>query len=539
MSHRLLASAAALGIVASALGCDPCAGTPSCNVTPMLSWGGQFIEHATGREVGGVAVSFARDSGALLSQDSIATVADARGHFRLEAQSYEDGPVWGTLRVDPPPPHEPYVVRNLRLETSRARGGGVYAGRLVVDPYMFVNIEVRDRWSFAIVPGTQVVLSRVSGPAMEPDTIAFVMDQNGRGYLQPAVHEVGPVEFDVTLTAPGYLRPYRMRHFISTQFVDRPAFDVHLLLLRPAMQYVGEVTRRGTREVVPGVTVEFRRKRGIRIDPDTIITQPNAAGLFGLAPVPRNDRVGEVIGDLIITPPAPYAVEVHRNIRLVSADGDTLKLLGHFGYGPQVYLKAQLVSRATGAAVEEGSRTRVTRRSGLTLLGLGALDDGTRTADSLGFVHFIAGTPDTGQVVFDVVVEAPSGFVADTLAGLAAPAVNSSAPFLLGPYRVGPWYPEHGSVRDALTDAPIATPTVLFQPQPAAGTAPVEMQALVGVDGTFRFPQVPQQAATLTGTLTVRFGGAYRDTSFTTTLTPTTSDAPVPRWTIRATPASP
>ena len=503
-------------------GCDPCAGTPSCKSSPEVSYGAQFIDHASGREVSGVVVEFVRDSGPPLAAPAIRSVSDDRGFFQLRAFAHGDGVVHGKLFVTPPEPYEPFVFQDFTMRTSRVRGDGLYAGRVVVNPYLFIVGEVRDRLTGAPVRDARVTLSQLSGVDVSGPPLQFVTDGDGRFFTQLDAGDVGPISLEAVITAPGYPRSYRINVHQRTQFVDRPARDVTVLRLRPAFQYVGEVTRRGSREVLPGVTVEFRRTGGIPVSPEVVSPAVNALGLFAITPEPLVDvENGEMTGDLTITPPAPLPVEVIRGLRLIATDGDSGRLLGRFGYGAQVYVRAPLQYRANGAPLRKGILAKLWHAGGLPFT-MSEGDSGIRDTDTTGSVPFIAPTADSGAVVFGMEVRFP-GFAPETIQ-VQARARYDSAANIPSPSKVGPWYPWYGELRDADTDEAVAGATVVFRAIDADARNGF-MLARTDTAGQFRFAGIPSLARPIRGLLLFQFDSLYAPSSpGAITLSPTQDD---------------
>lgn len=63
--------------------CDPCAGTPSCRVSPRVSYTGHVVERTTSRSVEGAALTFIRTGGVALAEDTFAPAREpCRGAHR-------------------------------------------------------------------------------------------------------------------------------------------------------------------------------------------------------------------------------------------------------------------------------------------------------------------------------------------------------------------------------------------------------------------------------------------------------------------------
>jgi hypothetical protein len=508
------------------MACDPCAGTPICRAYPEVSYGGQFIEHRSGRVVPGVAVTFARTQGPHMLEDTLHAVADGDGFFLMRGKAYQTGTVVGSLTVTPPPPWVPYVVPSLRLETSEVRGEGTFAGRLLVNPYVMFLGEVYDRRLSARVPGAHVTVESVAGPFVTPVLADFVTDGLGRFIIVPEFTAFGNLDFQITLDAPGDPETYHIPFRVVPDFVDRAPYPI-LVKFPRVLRYSVETSRRGTGEFFPGVQMRFVRTGGIRVTPDTLTGAP-VRGRFALMPTPLED--GTLTGDLTIQAPG-FPTEVITNLQLLTSFSDSVYFVGILGYGSQVFLAAQLVNRATGLPPAAGSLTgRVTRTGGLPLVfaaGANVLaDSGLRTVNDDGQLPYIAGTADTGAVTFDIEVRVP-GFRRERYAGLQARARYDTVPNVLGPFKIGGWFPWYGEIRDVDTGAPIGGAQVTFTRSSGGVTTPATFTTVSGADGRFRVNPIPASESETAGTFAVHFvGGQYRDSTVAgVKLTPTYDDS--------------
>jgi hypothetical protein len=417
------------------------------------------------------------------------------------------------LTVVPPKPFHPYKVSGLALRSSRQRGDGGQLGRLVVDPYFPLVGEVRDRYTQAIVIGAEVTIHQSSGNTkLLADTVRVLTDVNGRFLLDAPVAHYGDMSITFTVKAPGYPRPYTSTSTFTTLYRDGEIGYV-LLRLGRGIQYSGEVRRRGTDERFPGAVIEFRRTAGIAIDPNPVVVAADDYGRFMLTPVPLAD--GAVFGDLIIRPPAPFATEVIRDVRLQVYDDNLVRQVGNFGFGPQAHFKARFRYRATDSIVERGRLTVVRRIGGLEVVKpqnfVPPGDTGVRSIEYGGELWFAAATADTGEVVFTSDLELPNPHPR-ALTTLRAPARLDSVAVWLGEHRVGLWHAVRGSVRDATNDAPVAGAQVRFQRGSGAQLRLPAYATASLLDGTFTLHPVPVDSGTVVGTLTIT-APSFRDTT--------------------------
>lgn len=514
MRRGLLAGLLAAGLSAGLSACDECAGTPSCNNPPRMSVGGQFIEHKSGATVGGVRIEFVRKSGVLTTSDTARAVSDDNGFFQLRLDGHDDGAIVGDLVVTPPAPHPPYTVEDVSFQTSRRRAEGLFLGRLVVNPYLVFVGEVYDRFTGALVPNVTVTLRRRDGGLVDPSEATFTTDENARfAWIDPPVLQFGPMETEFELTAPGYPRTFRIVRDIELQYKDG-VINFMRLPLGMGISYWGVTWRRGTGERLPGVKVTFRRTGGIGVTPETYETTADANGVFFISLSPQTQ--GSVFGELTITPPASasYPPHVIPELELEASDDDLPGELGIVGYGTQAYLTAHFRYRSTGLPVTAPILGEVRRVGGLETMADPA-DRGWRALTEEGELIYSVGTSDTGTVLFDIVAMLPPPFVAETLKAVPIASRYSDDPVELGTFRVGSWYPWRGLLRDAVTDAPVAGASVTFRRTSGARVVDDPFTTTSATDGSFPVSPVPLERGTLSGELTVRTSGAYRDTTVT------------------------
>jgi len=423
--------------------CDPCAGTASCHMTPEVSYTGQFIERQSGKSVGGVRVAFVRSGGSSLIADTIKAISDQDGFFVLRAGAPQDGVVQGVLVVTPPAPYFSYTVPGVRLSTHRIRGDGGFLGRLVVNPYLQLIAELHDRKTSAAVGGATVTIRQFGPAVVEPATSQTSSAENGRFSWDPRVVAFGDLEVEFEVSASGYPRSYRFRETISMQYLYGPPRFL-VLAVGSGWAYVGEVMRRGLRQYLPGVTVEFVRTGGINAQPDRFTATADENGRFSVPIEPIGD--GTLIGDLIISPPGGLPVETVKDVEITTFDGGKVKLLGPFGYGPATILRPVFVYRATGLPIKEGTHARFTRVGGLPIFPApwGVVpDDGIRIVDSAGVAGYDAATLDTGTVLYDIEVRLNQPHSWDTLRAVPVRARFSDAAFA-DTFRVGSSLPYIG-----------------------------------------------------------------------------------------------
>ncbi len=505
--------------------CDPCAGIAYCHVYPEASYGAQAIEHQSGKAVAGVSVMFARESGLEMLVDTLRAVSAADGFFVLRGQAYGTGDAIGTLTVTPPAPWPPYAVPNFHITAKTVWGGGHFAGRLLVNPYVMFLGEVFDRRTASRVPGASLTVQSVAGPFTEPILFQGVTDELGRFLILPKFAGFGQLDFQITLNVPNDPETYNIPYRVTPNILDRPPYAL-LVQFPRVLRYIVETSRRGTGQFVPGVTWEFARTGGIAVTPTNLTGVPSENGRFAIMPRPTTD--GALIGALTIRAPGfpPETV----TLSLPTSYTDSVFFLGIKGYGAQAYMLAQLIDRATGLPPTQKMDGRVLRVSGLSLVyppGTNpAADSGLRRVTKSGQLPYVVATQDSGEVFFNLELR-PPGFRREVYNGVRVRAKYSEVADTVGPFRIGAGFPWYGELRDLDTNAPISGAQVTYLRVAGGAITPSSVSVVSGVDGRFRLAPIPAGETTTTGTLSLQFNSTqYRDSTETSVqLQPTYDDS--------------
>jgi hypothetical protein len=125
---------------------------------------------------------------------------------------------------------------------------------------------------------------------------------------------------------------------------------------QPTISYTGEFINHKTGKPISGVRVEWVRTHGIEIDDEVIRATSDSRGFFQLQG--GSVYLGEVFGELRITPPAPFPEYVVRGVQLTTSrrrgDGGNL---GRLVVDPFLILVGEVHDLTTGANVSEGTVT--------------------------------------------------------------------------------------------------------------------------------------------------------------------------------------
>lgn len=307
-------------------------------------------------------VTFRRTGGIRISQEVIATAADAYGRFYLDPQALEPGTLEGIVTVSAPGFPRSYDIP-VQIETRyqdvivrdvavlNVGGGLLWAG------------EVYHRGSNRHVAGIPVDFQRTSGLAVTPERFSTTTNDIGLFAIQPTPLGEGEMVGTVTVHPPTPWAP------IVVPNVRVYTFDSDIVRLATRIPYgaqaFGAIELRYRTTMTPvtaGAAVVFRRTGGVPAQPDSSADIVNS---FGFAPVLLGTEAnGDVIGDIEVQLGEPYGTQIIRGVRVKSSEDDIQRFLGTYPVGrwfPQV---AHLADSATGRAIP-GARVVFTREDGV------------------------------------------------------------------------------------------------------------------------------------------------------------------------------
>jgi hypothetical protein len=377
-----------------------------------------------------VIIDFVRSDGVELAIATPRAVSDDDGFFALRSPALQEGSALGELRVQPPPPYVPYTIPDVALRTHRVRGDGMNAGRLVVNPYVFMVGRVYDRRTREPIAGATVTIERLSGARATEDTRTFQSDVGGQFSWQPALIDLGMMAMEVrfTISAPGEPREYTVLRDVPVSHRD-VELSVVLLPVGWGLAYSAGTLRRGSNEILPGVVVEFQRLSGIVVAPEATTLPVDPLGGFPFTMEPLEE--GALVGELRIIPPPPFPPETTRVV-LQTSDDDVVEGLGWFGYGAQLAFAATLRAAGSGAALPDGTVVSTELLAGPPLAWRSApADSGLRRLDDEGTFTYQAPTADSGASRVRLVARLPAPFAWDTLL-IDVPAAYSDSVYQAG-----------------------------------------------------------------------------------------------------------
>lgn len=149
------------------------------------------------------------------------------------------------------------------------------------------------------VAGVELSFRRTGGVQLIDPEESVTTGANGMYDYRAKAREPGSVTFSVTVTPPAPFPGYTVQDItITTSAVKGEGQPLGRWLANPYFAFVGEVQMLHTREAVRnGGTVEFVRRGGVDIVPDSILTYLDPYGRFFFNPDPLG--AGDVIFDLI------------------------------------------------------------------------------------------------------------------------------------------------------------------------------------------------------------------------------------------------
>jgi hypothetical protein len=146
--------------------------------------------------------------------------------------------------------------------------------------------------------GVELIFRRTGGVQLIDPVESVTTGANGMYDYRARAQEPGSVTFSVTVRPPAPFPDYTVQDItIATSAVKGEGQPLGRWLANPYFAFVGEVHMLHTREaVLNGGSVEFVRRGGVDIVPDSILMLLDPYGRFFFNPDPLG--VGDVIFDL-------------------------------------------------------------------------------------------------------------------------------------------------------------------------------------------------------------------------------------------------
>lgn len=509
IARRVVVAALLLATTSLASSCDPCAGIASCRTSPRVSYTGRIVDFETGRGVPGVAVVFRPAAGSALAADSLVAVTDAEGRFVLAGDARAAGTITGAVTVRPPAPRPQFSVGMVEMTTTETRGAGGVLDAWTVQPYIaWVGSVVTRRGASAAWAAAQ--FHRTGGARLADDrTLVVGLDPNGYFYLQALALDTGAVIGDLDIYGAGLTRVYRVEHVvIPVRVLDRvPKLD-RVLHVGSSLEYALELHYRGSWAPVAGAEVVFRRRRGLRLERDSVTATTNADGRVRLAPVPATDSTGEVVGDVTVRAPGLRRPYVIPDVRLQTFDSDELRFAGTFGVGYAAQAAGELAFRGDRSPLA-GVDVRFVRTGGLET----SVATVTTQSRPDGWFGVALATDTVGEVVGDLVIQRPGGAPPTTFRGLRLRAAGDDSVRYAGRFAVGAQLSYAGVLVQRATGLPAAGWTVTFRRTGGIRLVTDTLRSTVLDWGGFGLSPATREEGTVEGTLTARSPSGDREAS--------------------------
>ncbi len=293
------------------------------NVGALLAYGGEVRFRGTGKNAGGVQVTFQRTGGIPTTPDPFVTTTDSTGFFLINLTPGAQGVVTGTITLSAPNA-APVTFANQQLATYdslsyRSLGLFAYGQRWAW------AVEIWRNDSLKPVPNLPVTFRRTGGLAITPDSLQLVTGSDGRVPLNAAVLDSGVVNGEITVYPPN-LSPYTITGLQLGTHANDSLYFGGVYSYGPSLRYVGEVKLADGTPVV-GAHVTWTQTSGIAATPTVLNDTTDANGRFSLLLYPSIE--GFVVGTVQVVPPAPWApgtVYTFTNLQLNSFDSPNLVL---------------------------------------------------------------------------------------------------------------------------------------------------------------------------------------------------------------------
>jgi hypothetical protein len=320
-------------IILTAVSCDPCAGVAACTTAPRVAVQGRIVDVVAGHPIPNTQISLVRVDSA--ERDSSVTTTDAQGNF----QTALDGASGKFDVVVAPPGLPPYRVRNLSLNSSTVHGEGQVLGVWVNTPVVDFAGEIFYRSDpTQPVANAAVTFQRTSGSNLSIGNGVYSAstDATGRVPLLGGISTDGldDVVGELTVALPGALGTSVLDNFhLTPSYVFRPN-HIKRFGVGPQLSWIAAIYDRATVARVPGTTITFTRTGGIPTATDGFTTVTNQSGEFNflLQPLAK----GTVIGNLTITPPAPFPAYTKTGLELPTFEADQDPFFAQYGVGPHM-----------------------------------------------------------------------------------------------------------------------------------------------------------------------------------------------------------
>lgn len=334
----------------------------SFRIGTALDYVAELRYRGTQQPVADAAVEFRRTGGLPLLQSTFVGRTNAEGRLLLSLVPSTEfaGEVVGDVSVRPPPPAQPFVIRDVRVRTYDS-DELPFLGILGVGFQALAAGELVFRGDRTPLADVEVAFERTGGLATTPSRVTTRSLADGRfGFALPT-DTPGEVVGDVIVQVPGDPTPTRLRGLRLRALADDSVRYIGRFGVGAQLLYVGQLAQRATGTPAVGWTVTFRRTGGIPVLSETVSARVLDWGGFEIAPPTR--ATGEVEGVLSATPPEGGAPVALGPVRLRTQADDSVRLAGRWNVGPSLLYVGELL-REDGTPIA-GARVEYRRTGGI------------------------------------------------------------------------------------------------------------------------------------------------------------------------------
>lgn len=299
---------------------------PPWVVDPYFSSALEIHGDSAHPRLAGVPIEFRRTGGVEYTLNEGTAVytgaTDAGGRaalFDLQAHAASLGELVGDVIIHLPAPAPADTVHGLTISATQLLHTGLSIIVVTAGGLLRFEGEFHERRTGKPAPGVRVTFVRTGGIATAPDSFSTTTDTIGRfTFPLEALTNAGTVTGILRVTPPPPGTPFTISNVALAVYYTGTTPLAGVWNEGPYLPWVGlaKLASNG----VPGVTLDFHRTSGIQVQPSDFTEVSDSNGYLPLSPQPQD--TGFVEADLVIRPPAPYAV-LQTHIRLHTVQDDT------------------------------------------------------------------------------------------------------------------------------------------------------------------------------------------------------------------------
>ena len=294
------------------------------STVPHLPDFAEIYRRGGGEEtLGNVRVEFRRTGGVALRNLSggvFTRTTNATGLMPLFADQVipvDAGDVIGELTVFLPTPPGPSVQPNFRIRATPEFRRAAQIRRVGAGPSLNYLFQARPRARPEVtMPGVTIEFQQTSGPATAPSSWTVTTDAAGQAMLPARASAPGTVTGTLTVRPPAPFSTYS----VSRSFDTFEADTIVVSTVGIGLWFPHYVVIRANGARLAGARVDVQRVSGIAVTPSLYSAVTSDSGIVHLRIEPA--ATGEMVADITVAPPAPFASFTLRGVRLVAVDSD-------------------------------------------------------------------------------------------------------------------------------------------------------------------------------------------------------------------------